>query len=221
MPPPKALLLAAQVPPQTQDDAWHSLEELESLTTTMGYQVVDKQVQIRPKLDPGKYFGKGKLEAVKEYVTQQEIEVVIIDGTLSPKQHQNLENFLKKAILDRTQVILEIFANHAQTREAKLQIALARTQYLLPRLVGMWSHLDRERGGFNLSRGTGEKQIEKDRQGIKDRISQLKQELKEIEAERQTQKKRRQDCLQVSLIGYTNAGKSTLMNALTHSKLLV
>ncbi|MGK5095098.1 GTPase HflX [Deltaproteobacteria bacterium TL4] len=217
----KAILVAIQLPEQSEADVLHSLEELKSLATTMGCTIEDTLIQARPKIHPGTYIGKGKLQEIKELVEQKQIETVIVDAALSPKQYQTLEKALECLIYDRTQVILEIFGINAQTREAKLQISLAQAEYLLPRLVGMWQHLDRERGGISLSRGTGEKQIEKDRQVLKDRITQFKQELKRLENERNTQKKRRQDCLQISLIGYTNAGKSTLMNALTHSDFLV
>ena len=146
---------------------------------------------------------------------------MVIDAELSPKQARNLEKNLGCPAWDRTCQILEIFAQNAKTREAKLQIELAQFQYMLPRLVGMWQHLDRERGGIGTSRGTERNRLESDRKWIRQRISRLKQELKQVVQERHTQKQRRSNCLKVGLVGYTNAGKSSVMNALTNSELLV
>lgn len=218
---PKALLIAVQLPELTDEETQVSLEELTSLTRTANYEIVASMVHLRRQVHPATYIGKGKLEEIKSIVCSQEIAAVVIDATLTPKQGNNLERTLKCLVLDRTQVILQIFLTHAKTREAKLQIELAQLQYMLPRLVGMWAHLDRERGGIGVSRGTGEKQIIKDRQILRNRISRLKQELKSIEAERDTQTRRRDTCFRVSLIGYTNAGKSTIMNAMTDANLLV
>ncbi len=216
-----ALLLKVQLPSQTESEALHALEELASLATTVGCQVKDQIIQARPQIHPATFVGKGKLSAIKEVIHHFDINLVIVDGTLTPKQGKNLEDSLKCMVWDRTQLILEIFGKNAKTHEAKKQIELARLQYMLPRLVGMWAHLDRERGGIGTSRGMGEKQIETDRREIRSRIAHLKGTIKQVETEREIQKKRRDDCLKVSLIGYTNAGKSTVMNALTESSLLV
>ena len=216
----KALLLTLQLE-QTGSETRKSLDELASLVESLGAQVTERIIQNRTQIHPAYYFGKGKLSFIKQALHQQQADAVVIDASLSPKQTRNLEQTLKRPVLDRTQMILEIFARNARSSEAKLQIELARSEYLLPRLAGLWKHLDRERGGIGVSRGGGEKQIEKDRQYLRRRISRLKDEIKRIERERQTQKKRRMHCLNVTLVGYTNAGKSTIMNRLTNSHVLV
>ncbi|MBF0351583.1 MAG: GTPase HflX [SAR324 cluster bacterium] len=217
-----ALLLSLHLPTQTHEDVTISLDELESLARTMGFNVKGRVTQSRSHIDSATYFGKGKLEEIKLLIEQEALELIIVNAQLSPNQNRNLEKYFKCSVIDRTFIILTIFEKHAQTREAKLQIGLAHAEYLLPRLVGMWQHLDRERGGINASRGTGETQIEKDRQMLRQRIARLREELKHVEEERKTQKKRRaSNCLNVSLVGYTNAGKSTIMNGLTDSHLLV
>ena len=218
---PNVLLLSLQLPEHDRTEVNNSLSELGALAYSLGVQVCAELVQQRPSIHPAYYFGKGKLGQIKDLIHRHEISFLITDGQLSPKQAQNLERSLHRPVLDRTQLILEIFGRNARTREAKLQIELAQSEYLLPRLLGMWKHLDRERGGIGVSRGTGEKQIEKDRQILRRRIANLKEDLQRVERERTTQKKRRNACLQVSLVGYTNAGKSTIMNELTHSDLLV
>lgn len=219
--PQKSLVLSIQLPNQSDQEHFESVTELKLLASTLGCDVVEEVTQGRQKIHPGTFIGKGKISEIKAILAEKNIEVVIVNENLSPKQAQRLEETLHCLVMDRTQLILNIFASHAKTREAKLQIDLAQMQYQLPRLVGLWEHLDRERGGIGASRGTGEKQIDNDRQMLRSRIAKLKDELLHIEAERKTQKKRRFDCLKVSLIGYTNAGKSTIMNALTHSNLLV
>lgn len=219
--PKQALLLSVQRLSQSEQETLRSLEELSSLATTVGYDVVAQIIQPRPQIHPATFVGKGKILEIKDTVHCSKINLVIVDGLLSPKQGKNLEDALKCMVWDRTQLILEIFSQNAKTSEAKRQIELAQLQYMLPRLVGLWAHLDRERGGIGASRGMGEKQIETDRRVISMRIAHLKEELKHVAVERKIQKKRRNDCLKVSLIGYTNAGKSTIMNALTDSELLV
>ena len=215
-----ALLLSLQLD-QTSQEAHQSLEELASLVVSLGAKVADRIIQNRPQIHPAYFFGTGKLSQIKEVLHQKCADAVIVDASLTPKQTRNLEQKWKRPVLDRTQVILEIFARNARTREAKLQIELAQTEFLMPRLAGLWKHLDRERGGIGVSRGGGEKQIENDRQYLRRRISKLRDEIKRIEKERNTQKKRRVQCLNVSLVGYTNAGKSTVMNRLTDSHVLV
>jgi GTP-binding protein HflX len=217
----RALLVALQLPNRSSAEVQSSLDEMASLAYSLGGEVVGQIVQARTQIHPAYYFGRGKLDEIKLTLKNDEIDALLVDNQLSPKQTQNLEKILECEVLDRTQVILEIFAKNARTREAKLQIDLAQAEYLLPRLVGLWKHLDRERGGIGASRGTGEKQIEKDRQFLRQRITRFKSQLERVEKERNTQKQRRSNCLSVSLIGYTNAGKSTIMNALTNSGLLV
>lgn len=219
--PSRALLLTIQLPTESDMDTSLGLEELASLATTVGCEVIEQIAQARPQIHPATFVGKGKLDEVKDCINQSEIDLVIVNSPLTPKQGKHLEDRLDCMVWDRTQVILEIFAQNAKTHESKLQIELAQLQYMLPRLVGLWAHLDRERGGIGASRGTGEKQIETDRRVIGNRIAHLKGEIKHVLRERRTQKKRRKDCLKVSLLGYTNAGKSTIMNALTESGVLV
>ncbi|HIB94707.1 MAG TPA: GTPase HflX [Candidatus Lambdaproteobacteria bacterium] len=217
----RALIVSVQLPNRSNAEVQSSLEEMSSLAYSLGGEVAGQLVQARPQIHPAYFFGKGKLDEIKSAIRNKAVDAVLVDNQLSPKQTQNLEKIFECEVLDRTQVILEIFAKNALTREAKLQIGLAQSEYLLPRLVGLWKHLDRERGGIGASRGTGEKQIEKDRQFLRQRITRLKVQLERVEKERITQKQRRSNCLRVSLIGYTNAGKSTIMNALTNSGLLV
>jgi GTP-binding protein HflX len=178
-------------------------------------------VQARPRIDPGTFLGSGKLQEVKERVEGDGLGLVVFDNNLTPSQGENLERALGVMVLDRTQVILEIFSQNARTHEAAVQVNLAQLEYMLPRLVGMWAHLDRERGGIAGSKGTGEKQIDIDRSIIRSRIARLRKELAHVAMERATQNKRRVHCLLVSLVGYTNAGKSTLMNRLTEAEVLV
>ena len=217
----RALLVTLQLPKRSRSEAQNSLNELSSLAFSLGGDVVEKIIQVSSQIHPANFFGKGKLAEIRSAMEKNNLDALLVDNKLSPKQIGNLETILNCTVLDRTQLILEIFAKNARTHEAKLQIELAQSEYLLTRLVGLWKHLDRERGGIGASRGTGEKQIEKDRQFLRHRITRLKRQLIKVEKERKTQKKRRSNCLCVSLIGYTNAGKSTIMNALTNSALLV
>jgi len=217
----RTLLISLQLPYRSNSEVQRSLIELSSLVYSFGGKVTGHIIQARTQIHPANFFGKGKLKDIRSRIKIDEIDTVLVDNQLTPKQTQNLEKFLECEVFDRTKLILDIFANNARTSEAKLQIALAQSEYLLPRLVGFWKHLDRERGGIGASRGTGEKQIEKDRQFLRQRISRYKNQLVRLEKERNTQKQRRSNCLKVSLIGYTNAGKSTIMNALTNSSLLV
>jgi len=217
----RALLVSLQLPNRSTSEVQNSLQELSSLAYSLGGDVAGKIIQVSSQIHPANFFGKGKLADIKSTIQKDCVDALLVDNQLSPKQIGNLETLLDCAVLDRTQLILEIFAKNARTHEAKLQIELAQSEYLLTRLVGLWKHLDRERGGIGASRGTGEKQIEKDRQFLRHRITRLKRQLIKVEKERKTQKKRRSNCLCVSLIGYTNAGKSTIMNALTNSALLV
>lgn len=218
---PPAALLAAVTLPGAAAHAEDSLCELADLADTLGFAIAAHAVQARPAPDPGTYIGHGKLEDLRGLVHQYDAELVIFDNDLSPRQSQNIERQLGCMVWDRTQLILEIFARHVRTAEARVQVELARMQYMLPRLVGMWAHLDRERGGIGTSRGMGEKQIQIDRRMVRARIAHLQKELQRIETERCTQRKQRSNCFQVALVGYTNAGKSTLMNCLTGSSVHV
>lgn len=197
-----------------------SLAEIGRLLATLEIEIARTlQFDVR-KISPATYIGSGKVQEIKQLLESEKAQAVIFDFELSPHQLRNLESELLKPILDRPGVIIEIFSRHARTRESKTQVALARLQYLLPRLAHFWDHFERQRGGGTAARGMGEKQIEVDRRLVKTRISVLKGRLKEIEQERKIQRQGRKDIYKVALVGYTNAGKSTLLNALTHSAVL-
>ncbi|MCM2279618.1 MAG: GTPase HflX [Oligoflexia bacterium] len=195
----------------------NSLNELDMLLSTLGANPVSRVLAPVRKVNPATYIGKGKIEEARRLLEEKGADAVIIDVELSPNQLRNLEKALGKPTVDRPGVIIEIFSRHARTKESKTQVALARLQYLLPRLAHFWTHFERQRGGAPGSRGMGEKQIEVDRRLVKNRISVLRGRLEAIEKERQVQRAGRKDVLKVALVGYTNAGKSTLLNALTHS----
>jgi GTP-binding protein HflX len=197
-----------------QDD---SLDELEQLLTTLGVKPATRIHIASKRVNPATFIGKGKIEEVKQAIQKECALAAIFDVDLSPNQLRNLEKELKCAILDRPGVIIEIFSRHARTKESKTQVALARLQYLLPRLSHFWSHFERQRGGGTAARGMGEKQIEVDRRLVKQRISVLRDRLEAVERERKVQRAGRKDVLKVALVGYTNAGKSTLLNSLTQS----
>ena len=213
-------IVALNLKPSPLNETEESLNELEALAETLNLCVMGRVIQSRNSPDQRTFIGKGKLHEVENAVEELGIDVVLFDCELTPKQGQVLEKILGCMVWDRTQVILEIFARHARTSESKVQVELASLEYMMPRLVGMWAHLDRERGGISASRGMGEKQINIDRKIVRTRIGKLKKELEKIVSERQTQKKKRKDCFQIAIIGYTNAGKSTLMNLLTGNNLL-
>ncbi|MBP7478056.1 MAG: GTPase HflX [Chitinophagales bacterium] len=190
------------------------LDELSFLTTTAGAEPISIVYQKLDHPDTRTYIGSGKLQEVKKIIEAKDIDVVIFDDEISPSQQNNVEKELKIKVLDRSMLILDIFAQRAKTMQAKTQVELAQTQYLLPRLKGMWTHLDRIKGGVGM-RGTGEKEIETDRRIAKDKISKLKNKLKEIDQQNLTQRKSRGEMVRVSLVGYTNVGKSTIMNLLS------
>ncbi|MDE6017529.1 MAG: GTPase HflX [Muribaculaceae bacterium] len=192
------------------------LDELEFLAKTAGAEPEKKFIQKLDYPNPRTYVGTGKLEEIRKYVEDHEIGLVIFDDDLSSKQVLNIEKELKVKILDRTSLILDIFAKRAQTATARTQVELAQYQYLLPRLTRMWTHLERQRGGIGM-RGPGETQIETDRRIILDKIARLKEELKNIDRQKSIQRKNRGNMTRVALVGYTNVGKSTIMNLLSKS----
>ncbi len=192
------------------------LDELEFLAKTAGAEPEKRFIQKLDYPNPRTYVGTGKLEEIRKYVEDHEIGLVIFDDDLSSKQVLNIEKELKVKILDRTSLILDIFAKRAQTATARTQVELAQYQYLLPRLTRMWTHLERQRGGIGM-RGPGETQIETDRRIILDKISRLKEELKDIDKQKSIQRKNRGNMTRVALVGYTNVGKSTIMNLLSKS----
>jgi len=190
------------------------LPELSRLIDTAGADVVGQVAQNRHRPDSRTFIGKGKLEELQELIEDTEATLVVFDNELSPAQGRNLEKLLEVNVLDRTELILDIFANHASTHQARLQVELAQLNYMLPRLTRLWSHLERQVGGIG-TRGPGETQLETDRRLVNKRVSMLKRSLKEVENSRQTQVRSRDGVFKASLIGYTNAGKSTLMNGIT------
>jgi len=192
------------------------LDELAFLTETAGATPVKQFTQKVNIPNPRTLIGEGKLEEIEYYVKDNEIDMVIFDDDLSPTQLRNIEKVLQCKILDRTNLILDIFAKRAQTAHAKTQVELAQYEYLLPRLAGMWTHLERQRGGIGM-RGPGEREIETDRRIVRDKIALLKEQLKKIDKQMATQRKNRGKMVRVALVGYTNVGKSTIMNMLSKS----
>ncbi len=195
------------------------LEELELLTDTAGAVCIDKILQNRPHPDPSTYIGKGKLNQLSTLVDERGSDLLIFDDDLTATQVRNIEKITNVKVLDRSGLILDIFASRAKTSVAKTQVELAQLQYLLPRLTRFWTHLSRQKGGIG-TKGPGETQIETDRRLIGERISTLKSKLEKLDKQRTTQRKGRSGNPRVALVGYTNAGKSTLMNALTHTDVL-
>lgn len=214
-------VLAGVFNPDECADRENALEELKGLVKTAGVNVVAEIVQFRDKPHPAHCLGTGKLEELKLLVETTGAEMVVFDNNLTPSQGRALEQSIEKPIVDRSEVILDIFATHAQTHEAMLQVELAQLMYFRTRLKRMWTHLERITGGIGAGRGPGEKQLETDRRLIDKRISELKAKLKHVEVRRERTVSHRRDQQTVSLVGYTNAGKSTLMRALTGADVLV
>ena len=214
------VLLVAVVSKKTE--RWRviqSLEELASLTRTAGGEVIESLMQMRRRFEPATLLGVGKAKELAEIGTQLNIDLLIFDAELSAAQIRNIEDIVGVRVIDRTTLILDIFSKHARTKEAKLQVELAQLEYRLPRLVGMGSEFSRLGGGIG-TRGPGEKKLEVDRRRIKERISTLKRMLKKIEHSKKVQRKRRINIPKLAVVGYTNAGKSSLVNALTRAKLV-
>ena len=195
------------------------LDELCFLVETAGGEVLRRFVQHAQELNPRTYIGSGKANEIAQYIETESIELVVFDDELRATQQRNLEQILKVRVVDRTGLILDIFAAHARTAHSRLQVELAQYEYLLPRLAGMWTHLERQRGGIGM-RGPGEREIETDRRVIHNRIAKLKQELAQVDAQFRTQRKHRDQILRVALVGYTNVGKSSIMNYLSGSEVL-
>ena len=193
------------------------LSELAFLSETAGFKPVKRFSQKVSKQDPRTFIGSGKIALIAEYIKEHKVDIAIFDDELSPSQLRNIEKELNCKILDRTTLILEIFAQRAQTAHAKTQVDLAYYQYMLPRLKGMWTHLERQRGGTGTRGGSGEKEIETDKRVIQHKITLLKEKLVEIDKQMSTQRKNRGDMIRVALVGYTNVGKSTIMNLLSKS----
>ncbi|SHF45360.1 GTPase HflX [Dysgonomonas macrotermitis] len=214
----KAILVGLITQQQTEEQVEEYLDELAFLADTAGAESVKYFTQKLDHPNPVTFVGTGKLQEIREYMEEHEIGLVIFDDELSAKQIRNIEKELQVKILDRTSLILDIFAMRAQTAYAKTQVELAQYQYLLPRLTRMWTHLDRQRGGGALMRGVGETQLETDRRIVLDKISDLKNQLKSIDKQMVVQRKNRGKMVRVALVGYTNVGKSTMMNMLSKSE---
>jgi len=215
-----AILVTVITPDVSEQMAKDYLQELEFLVQTAGGVVKGIFTQKLQKPEHATFVGTGKLADIKEYVDAEEIDLVVFDDELTPSQLRNIERELNKKVLDRSSLILDIFAKHAQTAQAKTQVELAQLQYLLPRLTRLWTHLERQRGGIGM-RGPGETQIETDRRIILDKISLLKEKLKTIDKQNATQRKNRGEMIRVALVGYTNVGKSTILNMVSKSDVLM
>lgn len=213
----RAVLIGLITKTQDPDQAREYLDELAFLAETAGAQTICIFTQKVDHADSKSYVGKGKLEEIIEFIKANEIQLAIFDDELSPSQLRNLERIMECKVLDRTTLILDIFANRARTAQAKTQVELAQYRYLLPRLTRMWTHLEKQRGGIGM-RGPGETEIETDRRVIRDKLSRLRQKLIDIDKQNATQRKRRGEIVRVALVGYTNVGKSTIMNLLSKSE---
>jgi GTP-binding protein HflX len=216
----KSIIVGIITQNQSEDKLNEYLDELEFLTFTAGGTVVKRFPQKMDKPNPKTFVGTGKLEEIKYYIKDNDIKTVIFDDELTPSQSKNITKELDCKVLDRTNLILDIFAQRAETSYARTQVELAQCQYLLPRLTGMWTHLERQKGGIGM-RGPGETEIETDRRIVRDRISLLKDKIKVIDKQMATQRSNRGAMVRVALVGYTNVGKSTLMNAVGKSDVFV
>jgi GTP-binding protein HflX len=211
-----AVIVGVLLPHEDSKILSDDLAELEALLTTLGIVTVGHIIQKRPKLTPSCLIGTGKVEAIRELARDRGATYVIVDRPLSPPQVRNLEEMTKCKVMDRSGVILEIFSQNAKTNAAKTQVEIARLEMMLPRMVGQWTHLHRQGGGGAVGRSDGEKQIEVDRRRARERIAKLKEQLVQIAKERETQRKARRNELKVALVGYTNSGKTTIMNSMTN-----
>ncbi len=216
----KTILIGLITQYQDEEKSKEYLDELEFLAYTAGGEVFKRFTQKLEKPNPKTFLGTGKIEEIKAYVDQYDIGTAIFDDELSPAQQKNIEKILKCKIVDRTNLILDIFAQRAQTSYARTQVELAQYEYLLPRLAGMWTHLERQRGGIGM-RGPGETEIETDRRIVRDRIALLKKKIEKIDKQQEVQRGNRGSLIRVALVGYTNVGKSTLMNVLSKSDVFV
>ena len=213
----RAILVGVITPGEKEEQTKEYLDELAFLVETAGGKVEKNFTQKMLKPERATFVGTGKLEEIKAYVKSEEIDTVVFDDELSPSQLRNIDRELGVKVLDRSNLILDIFASRAQTAQAKTQVELAQLQYVLPRLTGMWTHLERQKGGIGM-RGPGETQIESDRRIILNKISLLKERLRNIDRQNETQRKNRGQLIRVALVGYTNVGKSTIMNMLSKSE---
>lgn len=214
----RAVLVGLALKEQSAEKLEEYLDELEFLATTLGLHTVKKFTQTLDNPHPATFIGSGKLYEVKAYVKENGIDVIVFDDDLSPSQIRNIEKEIQKKVYDRSLLILDIFQKRAQTPQAKTQVDLARYEYLLPRLTRMWTHLERQRGGTSTRGGAGEKEIKTDRRMIRNQIAILKKKLEKIDKQMKTQRGNRGSMVRVALVGYTNVGKSTIMNMISKSE---
>ncbi len=215
----KVALVGLSLPGQSKETVRDYLDELAFLVRTAGGEPVGRFIQPRQRPHPKTFVGRGKLDEIRAFIENQQVDTVVFDDELTPSQQFQLEKELGVKVLDRTRLILDIFAMRARTAYARTQVELAQYEYLLPRLKGMWTHLERQRGGIGM-RGPGEREIETDRRIVKKRIADLRRKLAKIDTQKQVQRSNRGKMVRVALVGYTNVGKSTLMNLLTKSNVL-
>jgi len=213
----RAILIGLVTPGSDKEKASEYLDELEFLLETAGGVSIHRFIQKQPYADPRLYIGSGKAKEIAQFIREHNIDLAVFDDELRPAQLRNLEEVLQCKILDRTNLILDIFAGRARTSYAMVQVELAQYQYLLPRLTGMWTHLSKQKGGIGM-KGPGETEIETDRRIIRDKIALLKEKLKQIDKQQATQRQNRQGMIRVALVGYTNVGKSTIMNMMSKSQ---
>ncbi len=213
----KVALVGVILGRQSEETVDEYLDELEFLVETAGGETLKRFTQKLDKPDKTTFVGKGKLQEITEYINENDIDILIFDDELSPSQQRNVERAVKCRVLDRSNLILDIFALRARSANARTQVELAQYQYLLPRLAGMWTHLERQKGGIGL-KGPGEREIETDRRIVRDRIALLKKKLEQIDKQKATQRSNRGSLVRVALVGYTNVGKSTIMNRLSKSE---
>lgn len=220
--PDRAIIIAVSQKGKNRELVEDSLKELKALCETAGAEVVMKMTQELPKINTATCIGSGKIEEIKEIIEEKEIQLIVFDDELSPMQNRNLMQELNIMVTDRSGIILEIFVKHAKTQEAKTQVELAQVQYMLPRLTRLWTHLSKQYGGVGTNaKGPGETQIETDRRLLKERVQFLKGKLVDIDKQKLTQRKGRKELLRFALVGYTNAGKSTLMNKITDANVYI
>jgi GTPase len=214
-----AIIVALQLPDASDNDTDASAEELKLLARTLGLTVVKTFIQKKSKIEPEFFIGRGKMAEIKQYIEANRIDAVLFDNELSGIQERNIEDFLKTTIFGRTEIILSIFSRRARTSEARLQVQYASLEYMMPRLRNRWDHFSRVEGGIGLRGGEGEKQLELDRRMIKNQMSRIKDKLKKVDMQMKSKRKSRLSSNQVSLVGYTNAGKTSLLNLLAKSDL--
>lgn len=202
----------------SKEEQEHSIEELRLLAKTLGVEIQDIITQTRNKIEPNYFIGKGKVEEIKEYLAENKVDTVLFDNELSGIQERNLEKVLDVPIFGRTEVILNIFNKHARSNEARLQVKLASLEYMLPRLKNLWTHFSRVEGGIGIRGGEGEKQLELDRRMIQAQIDRIRKKLKKVDMQMKTRRKKRADKNLISLVGYTNAGKTSLLNVLAKTR---